>query len=230
MALFPVRRYAVPATWLGIAALTAGAGLVVLLAFLPATKDISVVTQTISQYGLSDGKGVFNAAVLLVAAGSVLILGPLWARRRLPKAATGFSVGWVVGLLVIVVVPKANWALVSGFNVGGTLHRAASVVAFVCLPIAVYGAAKTVFADSPGRRAAVRVLAVAALAWLAIIVGAVVIAAATGQRWWQLIPLGLVERGMALTGLVALVTLAVPTRVRTPLPVPSHAPAVHSGQ
>jgi hypothetical protein len=230
MASFPVRRYAVPATWLGIAALVAGAALVVLLAFLPATKGISVLTQTISEYGRSDGRGVFSAAVLLVAAGSVLILGPLLAQRRLASATTWFSAGWVVGLLVIVAVPKANWALVSGFNAGGTLHRAASVVAFVCLPIAVYGAAKTVFRDSPGRRTAARVLAVAALAWFAVIVGAVVVAAATGQRWWQLIPLGLVERGMALTGLVALVTLAVPTRVRAALPLPSHAPAVHSGQ
>jgi len=98
----------------------------------------------------------------------------------------------VLGLLVIVAVPKANWALVSGFNAGGTLHRAASVVAFVCLPIAILAAARAAFPDSAGRRSAVRVLAIAALAWFGVILGAVVIATAADERWWQLIPLGLV--------------------------------------
>jgi hypothetical protein len=229
MASLAFRRSAFVA-WLGILGLAAGAALVILLAFIPPTNDISVVRQTISQYGLSDNKGLFNAAVLLVAAGSLLILGTLRRQRRLPTVATVFGAGWVLGLLVIVAVPKANWAVVTGFSAGGTLHRAASVVAFVCLPIAVLAAARAAFPGSPGRRSATRVLAVLALAWFGVILGAVVIATAADERWWQLIPLGLVERGMALTGLVALVSLAVPARaVRTaaPVPVPSE---VSSGQ
>ncbi len=230
MAPVASRRHPAVLAWLGIVGLAAGAALVILLAFIPPTNDISVIRQTISQYGLSDNKGVFNVAVLLVAAGSVLILGTLRQQRRLPTAATVFGAGWVLGLLVIVAVPKANWALVSGFNAGGTLHRAASVVAFVCLPIAVLAAARAAFPCSAGRRSAVRVLAIAALAWFGVILGAVVIAAVADERWWQLIPLGLVERGMALTGLIALVTLAVPTRViRTAPPVPVRS-EVSSGQ
>jgi hypothetical protein len=40
----------------------------------------------------------------------------------------------------------------------------------------------------------------------------VVVAAAEDGRWWTLIPLGLVERGMALTELVALGVLLAPAR------------------
>ncbi|HKN98395.1 MAG TPA: DUF998 domain-containing protein [Pseudonocardiaceae bacterium] len=195
----------------GIAALAAGVALVVLLALIPPTDEISVLRQTISQYGLSDNRWLFNTAVLLVAAGSALILGTLRLERQLSTAATVFGTLWTVCLLVIVAVPKANWALVTGFSPGGTLHRAASLVGFVCLPVAVLLAARTAFPHSRTRRIVARVFAVLALCWFAAILGAVVVAGVTEQRWWQLIPLGLVERGMALTELVALVTLAIPT-------------------
>lgn len=195
----------------GIAALVVGAGLVLLLAVIPPTDEISVLRQTISQYGLSDNKWMFNTAVLLVAAGSALILTLLRLQHRLPTGATVFGALWTLCLLVIVAVPKANWALVTGFSPGGTLHRAASLVGFICLPIAVLLAARTAFPHSRTRRVVSRVFAVLALCWFAAILGAVVVAAVTDQRWWQIIPLGLVERGMALTELVALATLAVPT-------------------
>ena len=41
-----------------------------------------------------------------------------------------------------------------------------------------------------------------------------VVAAVDGGRWWTLIPLGLVERGMALTELIALGVLLVPVGER----------------
>lgn len=195
----------------GIAGLAAGAALIVLLALIPPTDEISVTRQTISQYGLTDGRWLFNLAVLLVAAGSAVTIGLLRWQGRLPAPALVLGTLWTVSLLVIIAVPKANWALVTGFNLGGTVHRAASLIGFACLPFAVLAAARTVFPDSPGRRFTARLFAVLSLAWFGAILVAVVVAAVTDQRWWQLIPLGAVERGMALTDLIALTVLALPT-------------------
>lgn len=219
MASFADRRPVVGAV-AGVAGLAAGAVLVLLLAVIPPSDEISVLRQTISQYGLSDNAWLFDIAVLLVVAGSAVILGSLRRRGGLPGVAAVFGAGWVLGLLLIVAVPKANWALVTGFSVGGTLHRAASLIAFSCLPLAVLTAARTAFADSPGRRFAVRLFAVLSLCWFGVLLGAICFAAATGERWWEVVPLGLVERGLALTELVSLALLAragAPTR--EPLPV-----------
>lgn len=202
----------------GIAGLATGAALIVLLALIPPTDQVSVTRQTISQYGLTDGKWVFDLAVLLVAAGSALILWHLSWQRRLPTASAVLGTLWTVSLLVIVAFPKANWAVVTGFSLGGTVHRAASLIGFGCLPFAVLAAARTAFPDSPGRRFTARLFAVLSLAWFGAILVAVVVAAVTGQHWWALIPLGAVERGMALTDLIALTVLALPS-------VPARRPA-----
>ncbi|HWD03649.1 MAG TPA: DUF998 domain-containing protein [Amycolatopsis sp.] len=196
----------------GIVLCAVGAALVVVLQLVPPTDQISVVSRTISEYGLSDNKWLFDVAVILVAVGSAVPLAVLRAQRRLPTVAAVFGALWTLGLLVIVAFPKNNWALASGSGAGGMLHRVASVVAFVCLPLAILAAARTAFPHAPRRRFAARVLAVLSLAWFGIILGAVVVAAIDGGRWWLLIPLGLVERGMALTELVALAVLAAPSR------------------
>lgn len=201
----------------GVAGLVLGAALVLLLAVIPPTDRISVLRQTISQYGRTANAWLFDVAVLLVVAGSAVILGQLRARGALPGVSTVFGAGWIVGLLLIVVVPKANWAVVTGFSLGGTLHRAASLVAFVCLPLAVLTGAGTAFAESPGRRFVARLFAVLSLCWFGGILGAIGFAVASGGRWWEVVPLGLVERGMALTELVSLALLAG-TPVREPQP------------
>ncbi|GAA3523396.1 DUF998 domain-containing protein [Amycolatopsis ultiminotia] len=209
----------------GVAALAAGAALVLLLQLVPPTDEISVTQRTISEYGLSDNKWVFDLAVALVAAGSALTLTVLRRQRRLPAAAAVFGALWTIGLLVVVAFPKTDWTNAAASGAGGTLHRIASVVAFVCLPLAVLVAARPVFPDSPRRRLAARLLAVLSLAWFAVLLGAIAVAAGTDQRWWLIIPLGLVERGMALTELSALAALAVPVRVTAPTsPRPTAVP------
>src|SRR4051812_5828680 len=137
---------------LGIAALAVGAALIALLGVLPSDVPVSVLRQTISQYGLTDNSWIFNTGVLLVAAGSAAIIVVLRAQRRLPTASTVLGSLWVVGLLVIVAFPKINWAVHTAGTVGGWLHRYASVVAFICLPIAILLAASKAFPDAPGRR------------------------------------------------------------------------------
>ncbi|MEV6904246.1 DUF998 domain-containing protein [Amycolatopsis sp. NPDC051372] len=205
----------------GIAAFAIGAALVLLLQLVPPTDEISVTSRTISEYGLSDNKWVFDLAVVLVAVGSAVTLAVLRLQRRLPVVSAVFGALWTIGLLVIVAFPKTNWATATGGAAGGTLHRVASVVAFVCLPLAILMAARTTFPRSPRRRFAARLLAALSLGWLAIILGAVAVAAVNDERWWLLIPLGLVERGMALTELVALAVLAAPVRAKKPARVSS---------
>ncbi len=61
---------------------------------------------------------------------------------------------------------------------------------------------------SPGRRAVARLLAAASLAWFGVILGAVVLELAGGTPWWRAIPLGLVERSMAATEVLAVLSLA----------------------
>ncbi|MFI5607971.1 DUF998 domain-containing protein [Amycolatopsis sp. NPDC051903] len=200
----------------GITLFAVGAALVLLLQLVPPTDEISVTSRTISEYGLSDNKWVFDLAVVLVAVGSAVTLAVLRLQRRLPGVSAVFGALWTIGLLVIVAFPKTNWASATGSGAGGTLHRVASVVAFVCLPLAVLIAARTTFPRSPRRRFAARLLAVLSLGWFGIILGAVAVAAVNDERWWQLIPLGIVERGMALTELVALAALAAPVRVQAP--------------
>jgi hypothetical protein len=195
---------------LSIGALAVGAALIALLGVLPSSDDVSVLRQTISQYGLTSNSWLFNLAVLLVAAGSAAIIAVLRAQRRLPTSSMVLGSLWTVGLLVIVAFPKTNWAIQGAGTVGGTLHRIASVVAFVALPIAVLCAAGAAFPDAPGRRTLARVLGWASLGWFVAILAAVPVGMAVGGNWWELIPLGLMERGLAFTEVLALVALAAP--------------------
>jgi hypothetical protein len=193
---------------LALAGLATGAVLVLLLQVIPPTDTISPLTRTISEYGLSANAWLFNLAILLVAAGSTLGFAALIRRKTVTSRspATVFAALWVLSLLVIVWFPKTNWA--HGPSDGGTVHRVASVVGFVCLPVAVLLAAGATKRPGP-----TRVLAIVSLLWFAVILGAVGVAAATHTHWWELIPLGLVERLLALTELLALGSLVASSRL-----------------
>jgi hypothetical protein len=124
-----------------------------------------------------------------------------------------------------VLFPKHNWAV--GPSAGGQIHRVASIVAFLCLPVAVLlltrrrGAARR---DQPIAARFAWWLGVASLAWFAPIVGALVLSPVTRTPWWQAIPLGLVERGLVMCEVLAIIALGVwvltATR-RTPSPRPA---------
>ena len=60
-------------------------------------------------------------------------------------------------------------------------------------------------------------LAGAALAWLffGIILGAVLLEPVTGVRWWRAIPLGAVERGLAVAEVFTVLTLGLWARSAT---------------
>ncbi|MGQ0839068.1 DUF998 domain-containing protein [Actinokineospora sp.] len=194
---------------LGLGALVAGVGLLLALHVLPPTSDISPIRRTISEYALGPAKWVFDLALVLLAAGSALAFAEL-ARRGLvrPGSATLLlGAVWTVSLLVIVVFTKTNWAV--GPSIGGTIHRYASVAAFLSLPLATLFAAGAVFPASAGWRWLVRGFGIVSLLWFGSILLGVVTMLAGGPPWWRFVPLGLVERMVAGSAVAALAVLVL---------------------
>jgi hypothetical protein len=193
---------------LGLALLACGVLAMAALQLLPPTSAINPVRRTISEYALSSNKWLFDLAVVFVALGSATAFYTLVRRSllRLLSAASVLGTLWIVSLLVIVAFPKTDWSV--GPSVGGTIHRIASIVAFLCLPVAVIVAARVAFRhDAPWRRLVIG-LGVVSLLCFTPILGAVLQMAAGGIPWWRAIPLGLVERFLALSEVLAVGTLA----------------------
>jgi hypothetical protein len=195
----------------GLACATFTVILIGVLHFLPEASGISPISRTISEYALTDAGWMFNLGVLSLAAGSLSILAAIVRAGLARPGAAGIWLGccWSAALTVIVLFPKHNWAV--GPSANGQIHRAASIVAFLCLPVAVMlltrrrGASRR--AHPPAARCAWW-LAVASLAWFVPILGALALSSAIRTPWWQAIPLGLVERGLVTCEVLAVVTLA----------------------
>lgn len=187
-----------------------GAALVVAaLHVIPPSSAVDPVRRTISEYALLANGWAFDLAVLGLAAGSALILGSLVARRVVPPRSLGF-VGlslWSLGLAAVVLFPKHNWAV--GPSATGELHRAASLVAFLSLPVAAIAIGRVGRRGDRWRGQATTVLAlgVVALLCLAPLGYAIVTSPLTGVRWWRAIPLGAVERAIALSEVVLVLAL-----------------------
>ncbi|RZQ65747.1 DUF998 domain-containing protein [Amycolatopsis suaedae] len=188
----------------GVAALLAGSALLLLLHVLPPTDAISPVYSTISQYALTDSRWLFDLGIAVVAAGSAAVFATLIRRRIVATLSFTSFLGflWVASLIVLIFFQKTNWAI--GPSVGGTIHRWASVVAFVSLPLAVIAAARRVYPDSPVPRRLTVALGVTSLMWFGVILTGVVVMLTGGGPWWTFVPLGLVERFMAVNEVLAL--------------------------
>jgi hypothetical protein len=174
--------------------------------------DVDPVRRTISEYALRDLGWMFDTGVLALAAGSVAVLIAL-VRASLVRWPSSAAVGmlvWAAGMVAVVVFEKTNWAV--GHSVSGVIHRYASLVAFLALPVATLVATR-------GRDGAAwpRWLAVAALAWLGAILSGVALRPFSGVPWWQFLPLGVVERGLAVTEVGVVVALAFWARSRAPV-------------
>ena len=177
---------------------------------LPETAGIAPVARTISEYALTDVGWVFNLGVLALALGSLAMLAALVRAGLARPASVGvwLGVAWSAALTVIVLFPKHNWAV--GPSANGQIHRAASIVAFLCLPVAVLlltrrrGVPRRRSADrGPGR-----VLAGRGVAGLVRPDrGRLGAAPVTRTPWWQAIPLGLVERGLVISEVLAVIAL-----------------------
>lgn len=216
----------VPLASLG--ALVLGAALLLALHLMPPTDRISPIRRTLSQYALSPNKWIFDLAVLLVAIGSALAFGELLRRRlvRVLSPASVFGLLWTISLVTVVVFTKNNWAL--GPSMGGMIHRYASLVAFLSLPLAVIIGAGVVFPRAAGWRWLVRGLGITSLAWFGLIMLGVVNMFAGGGPWWQFVPLGLVERVMAATAVAAMSVIVVGLAMNRHAPPAGAPPALGS--
>jgi len=210
---------------LGLAALGGAAILIGVLHLLPLTAGISSVRQTISEYALTDVGWMFNAAVIATAASSGAVFFALLLTRQATWRSIGLLFGglWVAGLLVIVAFPKHNWAI--GPSMDGQVHRIASVVAFLSLPIGVMLLTRR-RAGTAGRRSsrATFWLGAASLAWFSPLIVAMLMAPRTGTPWFRAIPLGLIERGLVITEVSAVVALALWVLAATSRGVPAVSP------
>jgi hypothetical protein len=194
--------------WIGVVG--AAAAMVVVLA-LDATlggqpsRRGELRAATISEYVYTSGSWAFVAAVLMLAGGSAALLYGLVRAGRIHSRSAGSVLLslWVVGLVAVVAFPKHNF--VAGPSVSGTVHRYATLIAFIALPLAVLVIAR----GRAGAARAARWLAVIGIGWLTVLFGAIAVGIVTGQRWWTLIPLGLVERGIAGFEVAALIALGV---------------------
>lgn len=105
----------------------------------------------------------------------------------------------------------------------GNIHRAASLLAFLSLPVAALLAGLSGLRHAPARAPALAVLlaGVAALLCFAPILWALLSEPWTGVRWWRAIPLGTVER---LLGLAEVATVLLLARWATLTPAAAEQP------
>jgi hypothetical protein len=188
-----------------------GAGMLAVLALHVLAPEVEPVRRTLSQYALGPWKPVFDAGVLAVAAGSAAVLVGLLRTGLLVwcSGAAALLAAWSACLVVVVAFEKIDWSV--GPTPAGYLHRYASLVAFVCLPAAALALGRAWRADArwAGFAAWTRWLGAGALAWLAPILLGFVLRPLTGVPWWRFVPLGLFERGLALTEVAAVLVMGL---------------------
>ena len=187
------------------------AGVVAVLGLHVVAVEVDPVRRTLSQYALGPWKPVFDAGVLAVAAGSGAVLVGL-VRAGLVSGrgpAAVLLALWSVCLVVVVAFEKIDWSV--GPTPTGYVHRYASLLAFFCLPAAALLIGRAWRRDARWGRFATTTwwFGAASLAWLAPILLGFVLRPLTGVPWWRFVPLGLFERGLALTEVAAVAVLAV---------------------
>ena len=103
--------------------------------------------------------------------------------------------------MVLVIFPKHDWSV--GPSSHGSIHRVASLVAFVSVPLAAIAIARHRAGrlKAPARTAMITGLISAG--WLSFLVGAFLLGPVTGTPWYRVFPLGLMERGIAVFAVAA---------------------------
>ena len=124
-------------------------------------------------------------------------------------AAVSLLAAWSACLVVVVAFEKIDWSV--GPTPTGYAHRYASLLAFFCLPAAALALGRAWRGDERWGALARATwwLGVASLGWLVPILLGFVLRPLTGVPWWQFVPLGLFERGLALTEVAALVVMGI---------------------
>ncbi|MFE9203639.1 DUF998 domain-containing protein [Micromonospora sp. NPDC007230] len=225
------------------------AAVLAVLGHLEVNDDLSPWSLTVSDFAVSDRGGAIDVAMAVLAAATAVLIPALWrtgsgadpggSRRagggraptgggapawpgRRPQVAGMLLSAWTAGLVTSAVVPTNEPGL--PMDTAAYLHRYASVVAFLALPVAGW-----LLAGHLGGRAAgwLRVLTLASL----LLAGAMIWSAYPGERML----IGLAERllivaEVALLSVVAValarrpagrVAEAVPETAAAPMPLTS---------
>jgi hypothetical protein len=215
------------------------AGCLLLVGVLHVLGGLDPLWMTLSEYALGPLGWMFDLGVTGLAAGSLLVLLALVGAGLLRWPSTGAValLVWAGALLVLVLFQKADWSV--GPSLSGYVHRYAGFAAFVALPAAALAVARGRGRSGRG----LTTLALLSYGWLSVIVAGMLLYPLAGVPMWQVVPLGLVERGLALSELAALTLLATTayraapahTRLRTspahtpPLDAPPlHGPPAHT--
>jgi hypothetical protein len=193
----------------GIGAATIAATLVGLLHVVPPSARVNPMRRTISEYGLLETAWVFNTALLVLAAGSAAVLASLVARGVVRLASLGgvALMLWTASLPAIVLFPKHNWSV--GPSMSGTVHRAVALIGFLSLPLAALAIGRAQRSHPRWRTHAYRTLI---LGWCSLLcfsplAYAILSQPVTGVRWWRAVPLGAVERLLAVSEVVIVLGL-----------------------
>ena len=196
-----------------IASIIVGAAIVMGLDVVSARSDAGHLHRTISEYGLGAQRWVFAAGVMLVAAGSALAALVMVRRGILSVSSTTAraSALWVLGLVVVAVVPQQNWEDSATIGLGGAAHRLGTVVAFVSAPVAVLSAARPWLCDVRWRRWARVAFGCGVVSVLTFVpvVYAFTVGLLTATPWWEAVTLGYVERSIVVVEIVAVLALVL---------------------
>ncbi|SBT51813.1 DUF998 domain-containing protein [Micromonospora auratinigra] len=176
------------------------AAVLAVLGHLDVNEDLNPWSLTVSDFAVSDRGGVIDAAMVLLAAATLVLL-PALRRAGAQRPARALLAAWAAGLLAAAVVPTNEPGTALG--TAAYLHRYASVVAFLALPAAGWLLAGPLGGRVAGR---LRTLALTGL----LLAGAMLWSAYPGDRML----LGLAERLLILAevALLAVVAAAVARR------------------
>ncbi|WP_410809871.1 DUF998 domain-containing protein [Micromonospora sp. 067-2] len=168
---------------------------------LDANDDLDPWALTVSDFAVSDRGGVIDAAMVTLALATVALLYGL-RRAGPPRPRSGRAVelllgAWVGGLLLAAVVPTNEPG--TAMTTAAYLHRYASVVAFLALPVGGWLLARRDQLTPAARW--LRGLAVASL----VLAAAMVWSAYPGER----VLIGLAERLLILTEVGVLTAVAL---------------------
>ncbi|MFG2047175.1 DUF998 domain-containing protein [Micromonospora sp. NPDC048935] len=176
------------------------AALLTLIGHLEVNDDLNPWALTISDFAVSDRGGAIDAAMVVLALATVALL---YGLRRTgpprPRAGTDELLlgAWVGGLLLAALVPTNEPG--TAMTTAAYVHRYASVVAFLALPIGGWLLARRTELAPAARTLRTLVLVSLALA------AAMAWSAYPGDR----VLIGLAERLLILTEVAVLATVAV---------------------
>ena len=192
------------ARW-GIGGVAVSTAAIAVLHLIPPSRSRDPLSSTISEYALLSDGWVFDAAVVLLAIASMLVLLALVLRQMVAWRSLGalMTTVWSVGLVGLVVFPKQGFGADNSF--AGRIHWTWTLIAFFSLPI---GTTLICWSSRhPSARWPTWALRLSMISggWFLVLTAQTVLSAATPIQAWRAV--GLVERGLSLTEMVVVVVL-----------------------